>query len=138
MANDISEVLRAEIARRANYRCEYCLIREEDSGFPHQVDHILSRKHGGLSSIDNLALACIICNRQKGSDISSVEPQTGEIVRLFNPRRDRWGDHFRVAAEYIEPLTQTGSVTGRLLRLNTPERLVERRLLQALGSYPIG
>lgn len=55
MASDISEQLRAEIARRANHRCEYCLIHEDDAGFSHEVDHILSRKHGGLSTLDNLA-----------------------------------------------------------------------------------
>ena len=107
------------------------------AGFPHQVDHIAGRKHGGLSSPDNLAFACILCNRYKGNDIASIAPQTGEIVPLFNPRRDRWADHFRLDAERIQPISEIGGVTVRLLRLNAPERLIERRILQSLGTYPV-
>jgi len=136
MATDIGDSLRAEVARRAVHRCEYCLIHEEDAGFPHQVDHIVSRKHGGSSTANNLAFACITCNRNKGSDVASINPDTGEIVRLFHPRRDRWADHFRIRGEYIEPLTNEGMVTVQLLRLNLAERLSERRLLQAIGAYP--
>ena len=92
MASDINEELRAQISERARQRCEYCLIHEDDTGFPHQIDHIISRKHGGSSSSENLAYACVICNRYKGSDVASIELGTGAIVRLFDPRRDRWAD----------------------------------------------
>lgn len=129
MASDISERVRARVARRAGHRCEYCLIHENDAGFPHQVDHVVSRKHGGTSNFDNLAYACILCNRYKGSDVASVNPTTGEAVRLFHPRHDRWADHFRLDSDFIEPLTDAGSATVLLLRLNVPERLAERRLL---------
>jgi len=137
MATNISEPLRTEVARRADHRCEYCLIHEEDAGFPHQVDHIISRKHGGLSTADNLALACVICNRYKGSDVASINAGTGQVVRLFHPRRDRWADHFRIDGEHIEPLTEVGRITAQVLRLNKAERVSERRLLQALGAYPV-
>ena len=89
----------------------------------------MSRKHGGTSAFDNLAYACILCNRYKGSDVASINPKTGEAVRLFHPRQDRWTDHFRLDADFIEPLTDAGSATVRLLRLNAAERLAERRLL---------
>ena len=128
MASDITEQVRAKVARRAGNRCEYCLIHENDAGFPHQVDHVVSRKHGGTSAFDNLAYACILCNRYKGSDVASINPKTGEAVRLFHPRQDRWTDHFRLDADFIEPLSEVGSV-ARLLRLNAAERLAERRLL---------
>ena len=136
MASDINEELRAEISRRAGERCEYCLIHQDDAGFPHQVDHIVSRKHGGSSTLANLAYACIICNRYKGSDVASLEPRSGKVVRLFDPRRDRWADHFRIDGAQIDPVTDIGSTTVRLLRLNAPERILERRLLQSLGRYP--
>lgn len=129
MASDISEQVRANVARRAGHRCEYCLIQENDAGFPHQVDHVVSRKHGGTSASDNLAYACILCNRYKGSDIASINPKTGGAVRLFHPRLDRWVDHFRLDGDFIEPLTDAGSATALLLRLNAAERLAERRLL---------
>ena len=129
MASDISEQARARVARRAGHRCEYCLIHENDAGFPHQVDHVVSRKHGGTSAFDNLAYACILCNRYKGSDVASINPKTGEAVRLFHPRQDRWTDHFRLDADFIESLTDAGGATVRLLRLNAAERIAERRLL---------
>lgn len=136
MASDISEELRAEVSQRAGERCEYCLIHQDDAAFPHQVDHIVSRKHGGASTRDNLAYACIICNRYKGSDVASIEPQSGEVVRLFDPRRDRWAEHFRLDGARIEPVTKVGATTVRLLRMNAPERILERDLLQSLGRYP--
>ena len=55
MGSDIGEQRRAAVARRAEYRCEYCLIHEDDVGFRHQIDHVVSRKHGGSSDFDNLA-----------------------------------------------------------------------------------
>ena len=137
MGTDIDETTRAEVIERAAHRCEYCLIHENDVGFPHQVDHIISRKHGGTSQPDNLALACMICNRRKGSDVASIDPETGELSPLFHPRRDAWPEHFRLAGEYIAPLTPVGRVTALLLRLNSPERRRERCLLRDLGSYPI-
>jgi hypothetical protein len=135
VANDVSEALRLEAARPAGGCCECCLIREEDVGFPLQVDHIVSRKHGGLSTADNLAYACALCNRHKGSDVASLDIG-GRVVRLFHPRRDRWADHFRIEGQLIHPLSEVGVVTARLLRLNASERTEERRLLQALGRYP--
>jgi hypothetical protein len=130
------EALRREVGTRAQSRCEYCLYPEARSAFSHQVDHIISRKHGGGSGLDNLALCCIFCNRYKGSDIAAIDMRTGEIVRLFHPRLDRWPDHFRVVGAIIEPLTLRGEVTARLLRFNQAQRVAERALLQATGYYP--
>jgi 5-methylcytosine-specific restriction endonuclease McrA len=136
VASDINQELPTEVAQRAGQRCEYCLIHEDDAGFPHQVDHILSRKHGGSSTCDNLAYACVVCNRHKGSDVASIDPRTGEMVPLFDPRKDRWRDHFRLDGALIEPISGAGRATARLLQLNAPERILERRLLQGLGRYP--
>jgi hypothetical protein len=105
--------------------------------FSHQIDHIISRKHGGSSAADNLALACMLCNRHKGTDVASVHADSGKIVRLFHPRRDRWDQHFQIAEEYIDPVAEVGEITVQLLRLNAPERLSERRLLQEVGAYPV-
>ncbi|MEO8050319.1 MAG: HNH endonuclease [Acidobacteriota bacterium] len=137
MGNDISDALRSEVADRAKHRCEYCLIHENDTGFRLQVDHIISRKHGGLSVLENLAYACVICNRRKGSDVASVDERSGEIVRLFHPRQDRSADHFELDTNTIRAASDAGTATAALLRFNAPERLAERGLLQALGRYPI-
>ena len=136
MPSDIDPGLRQQVARRASFRCEYCLLHEEDSFSPHQVDHIISRKHGGLSVLDNLAYSCLRCNAWKGTDLGSLHASTGELVAFFHPRRHLWSEHFRLIGAAIEPLTPEGEVTARILRLNLDKRIVERRLLLALGRYP--
>ena len=102
--------------------------------FSHQIDPIISRKHGGSSTLGNLAYACVLCNRHKGSDIASVD-RFGRTTRFFDPRRDSWTDHFQLDGPVIQPLTSIGEVTARMLRLNAAERVIERRLLQAVGQY---
>jgi 5-methylcytosine-specific restriction endonuclease McrA len=76
--------------RRANGICEYCLVPERVSALDFQIEHIISEKHGGATTSENLACSCVFCNRFKGSDVASVSPTTGQVVRLYHPRRDRW------------------------------------------------
>lgn len=78
MSDPISPETRRIVASRANFVCEYCLIAEEDAYFRFQVEHIISRKHGGSSELENLALACVFCNLYKGSDIASLTPEANE------------------------------------------------------------
>ena len=85
----ISAALRREVRERARERCEYCLLAESQAFFPPEPDHLIALKHGGKTVSANLALACFDCNRFKGSDIASLDPITGELVGLFNPRTQR-------------------------------------------------
>jgi hypothetical protein len=134
----ISAELRRLVASRADFLCEYCLLHEDDLFFRCEVDHIISERHGGSTSEDNLAYACFFCNRNKGSDIASVEPKTGELVRLFNPRLDSWPEHFELeeGGALIVPRSAIGEATIRLLGLNLRDRLLERETLQEVGRYP--
>jgi HNH endonuclease len=100
------------------------------------VDHVVAEKHGGQTEESNLALSCLLCNQHKGTDLTSIDPQTGQIAPLFHPRRDQWLDHFRLVGARIDPLTPAGRVTVRLLQLNHPDRLEERELLLRLGWLP--
>ena len=136
MASDITLALRTDVALRAHRRCEYCLIREEDCAFLPHVDHIVSRKHGGDSLPENLAYACVLCNRRKSGDVASIDSNSGQLVRLFHPRQDLWKDHFQIDGSSIRALTEVGAATAKLLHFNVPERRAERALLQTLGSYP--
>ena len=136
MSAAIPSAMRLLVAERAEWRCEYCLLHNDDSFTPHQIDHIISRKHGGDSSSENLALTCVRCNAWKGPDIASFGFQADEIVPLFHPRRDKWQDHFRLAGAEIEPLTSVGAATARLLRFNGAGRTGERVALTATGRYP--
>ena len=122
--------LRRIVFDRAQGNCEYCLLPEGLTASSHQVDHVIAEKHDGTTDEDNLALSCSTCNYAKGSDIASVDSETGEIVRLYNPRQDFWGDHFQVELDsgVIQPLTAIGRVTVRLLRLNRSGQIAERKL----------
>src|SRR5574340_672653 len=131
----ISESLRRIIYERAGGRCEYCLIHDEDVYMPHEIDHIYAEKHGGETSEANLCLSCAICNRHKGSDLASLDPETGKVTPLYHPRLDRWEEHFQFDGASIEGRTPIGRATVRLLRFNTPERLLDRQELIRLGRY---
>jgi len=136
MSQRVSTALRRLVQMRARGRCEYCLIHEEDSYFPHQPDHVVAKKHRGATHEDNLAWACYLCNLLKGSDIASVDIETGQIVRLFDPRSDRWADHFRLKDGQIVPLTPIGRVTEYLLQFNQPQSVQERKWLMEARRYP--
>lgn len=136
MSSPVSEELRKLVAQRANHLCEYCLIGEDDTFVGCEVDHIISLKHGGGTAPNNLAYACAFCNRLKGTDVGSVLPRTGGFFRFFNPRVDRWADHFELQGAVIKPLTPIGEVTARILGLNSPERFLERQALGSMGAYP--
>ena len=98
------------------------------------IDHVIAEKHGGQTDESNLALACAICNKYKGSDLASIDPANGEIVRIFQPRRDRWQNHFQLQNGEIVALDAIARVTIRLLQINRPERIEERRLLAQAGE----
>ena len=131
--------LRRLVAARADNLCEYCLLHEDDILFGGEVDHIISEKHGGLTREDNLAYACFSCNRNKGSDIASLTPETSILVRFFAPRQDLWHQHFYLDEPNgmtIVPLTEISEATARIFSFNEPDRLLERRALQIVQRYP--
>jgi len=127
--NYISASLRRLVEERANYCCEYCLLPANVTFFSHEIDHIIAQKHGGITDADNLALTCWRCNRHKGSDLGSFDPETGEFSFLFNPRTQQWNEHFTREKSTILGLTAEGRTTVKLLQMNTQERLAERRRL---------
>ena len=79
----VPERVRRQVQERAQGRCEYCLIHEADMYYPHEADHVIAEKHGGPTSLDNLAWACFYCNRFKGSDLASVDPTSRKVASSF-------------------------------------------------------
>lgn len=134
----ISAALCEQVVQRADHCCEYCLYPQTQALLAFEVEHIIAEKHGGETTLDNLALACPMCNRYKGADIGSLDPLTGALVAFFNPRSQAWSDHFDLAGAEIIPLTPEARVPPRILRLNAPDRLVERQALLEAGVYPPG
>ena len=83
----------------------------------------MPRQHGGSDDPSSLALACDRCNAYKGPNLTGIDPDTGTVVALFNPRRDVWDHHFTVQGGQITGLTATGRATVRLLNMNAPRRV---------------
>ena len=127
--------LRQVVIARAGERCEYCLLPQVATLHKHELDHIIPRQHRGATDIDNLALACFRCNRHKGPNLGSLDPDSGELVGFYNPRRHRWEEHFAMVDSVIRPLTAEARVTLVILKLNDPERVAERRALMKAGLY---
>jgi len=136
MGIDISNEVRRLVAERAYHVCEYCLVHEDDLFHECEVDHVISVKHGGQTVLENLANACFHCNRHKGSDVGSVVPGTGQFIRFFNPRADRWVEHFFIQSGRIDALSAIGEATARILDFNHPDRISLRKLLTEEGRYP--
>jgi hypothetical protein len=136
MTGYISPSLRQLVTQRASRACEYCRIHQTFSIYSHEVDHARALKHGGQTTPENLVLACLPCNRYKGSDLTSIDPLTGEITPLFNPRTQTWSEHFQLEVGFIQGLTATGRTTVFLLKMNEAGRLQLRQTLASQGLYP--
>lgn len=134
--SSIPDELRRFVYNRANGRCEYCLMPADYAVKRHEIDHVRAEKHGGKTLESNLCLSCFQCNRHKGSDLTSIDPLTDQIVPLFDPRLDKWGDHFRLNGAMIEPLTAKGRATVFLLQMNDEDSVDDRQTLMRLGRYP--
>jgi len=124
------------VRMRARECCEYCGIPETDSGLRFHVEHIIARQHGGSDEEDNLALACPDCNWHKGTNLTGIDPDNGEVTLLFHPRRHVGPDHFQNDSPQIFGSTRTGRTTVWLLDMNSPIRLQHRKWLAQLGDWP--
>ena len=118
---DVGE--RESVRRRAEERCEYCgLSQAAEPFFTFHIEHIIARQHGGGDEEENLALACYHCNCHKGTNLSAIDPLTGEVVPLFHPRTQHWPEHFTQSGAIIEGRSAIGRATVSLLRMNSPDR----------------
>ncbi len=123
-----------EVWRRAGRCREYYRMPWDYDDTPFEIDHVIARKHGGLTLSHNLALSCFYCNSFKGSDISGLDPRAQKLTPLFNPRRHKWSRHFRWNGPFLEGRSAVGRVTVALLHINDPfrvelrEGLIEERL----------
>ena len=134
--SDISPGLRAEVVLRAGNRCEYCGLSQLGQEGSFHVDHVIPRAARGPTTVDNLALACVSCSLRKWAKQTATDPDCGDEVPLFNPRRHVWEEHFRWAAERVVPLTPVGRATVAALALNRPLILAIRQEEAARGRHP--
>ena len=122
---------------RAQHRCEYCHFPEAFSELSFHFDYVVARQHGGRTDLENLAFACCYCNRYKGPNLSGVDPDSQEVARLFQPRRDAWWEHFAWDGARLAGKTATGRVTIQTLRLNRSDAVAVRELLMRERVYPL-
>ncbi len=127
--------LQRKVRARAADRCEYCQLPSKYSDLPHVIDHIMPKQHAGKTIEANLALCCGFCNRHKGPNVAGIDPKTGRLTRLFNPRSDRWEKHFFWRGARVQPLTAIGRVTVYVLAMNHENQLTMRRLLMSEGTF---
>lgn len=128
----------AQVALRAGHRCEYCHAPEVIFNFPFEVEHIYPLSRGGTDTENNRALACRSCNLCKATHISGVDPESQAVVRLLNPRYDRWEEHLQADPESgeIKGLTAIGRATIARLEMNSESQQSARRQWMRLGLFP--
>ncbi len=134
----MDDTLRQLVWDRAGGTCEYCRLPQRFDILPFQIDHVIAVKHHGPTSADNLALCCFNDNAHKGSNIAGIDPVTGDLTRLFNPRRDEWGEHLVWNGPELVGRTPVGRTTIDVLNVNLPERVEHRRLLILAGVLRLG
>jgi hypothetical protein len=130
----MNDQLLDSVSARAGYRCEYCHI-PDITPIPHEVDHIIAIKHHGQATFENLALSCEHCNGCKSSNIAGIDPKTGRLTRLFDPRRHHWKRHFEWHGPIIFPRTPIGRVTEYVLNVNAIDRVILRQNLLDEGIF---
>lgn len=102
---------------------------------PFEVEHVISKQHRGLTDASNLAWSCLFCNRHKGLNVAGYDPETEKLVRLFNPRQDRWQRHFSLRKALIVGRTDVGRTTVDVLRMNNERMVLLRVQLIGLGLW---
>lgn len=134
----LSQALRRLVRERADNRCEYCLSPQSLVMGQLQVDHILPVVAGGENTDENLCLACELCNQHKWTQMQAVDPETGVTVALFNPRTQRWQEHFVWSDDGVRIVGRTpnGRATVDALRMNNELALLVRRNWVLAGWHP--
>ena len=131
----MDQSLRLLVRRRAGDLCEYCRLPQASSRYvSFHTEHIIAQQHGGPTNADNLALACGYCNHHKGPNIAGLDPETGQLVPLFHPRRGQWADHFSWDDVYVVGQTAVGRTTVALLGMNNWQRVELRENLRRQGE----
>jgi hypothetical protein len=132
----IPNVLRQLVIQRAKNRCEYCGISQLGQVATFHIDHIIPVVAKGETIAQNLALACVSCSLRKGARQEIEDPETREMVSIFNPRQQKWNAHFTWNKIEVIGLTATGRATVKALNLNRSILLAIRAEEELLGRHP--
>ena len=130
--------VRARVRAQAGNRCGYCLSPQRLVLALLEIEHIIPSACGGSDAEDNLWLACRLCNAYKAAQVVALDPESGQRVRLFDPRRQRWSDHFVWSEDGVRILGKTpcGRATVIALQMNNPVAVMVRTEWAAVGWHP--
>jgi hypothetical protein len=134
MSRIVPKLIARQVQTRVRFMCEYCKLPDFLSFADFEIDHVISRVHGGDSRLENLAWSCLICNLNKGPNLASIDSDTGNVTKLFHPRRNRWSSHFCLSEGLIIPKTAAGRATLSLLKMNLPQTFSLRRAFEQSDS----
>lgn len=134
----ISKELDALIRRQSKNRCGYCLNPQALLPFKLEIEHIHPQALGGLSIEENLWLACRECNAHKAKKIKAYDKLTEKIVKLFNPRKQNWYEHFEFSKDFSEIIgkTPTGRATVDALQMNSIYQTTARISWKETTKFP--
>jgi hypothetical protein len=128
--------VRQRVRERSGRRCEYCHLPDEYAPLARfHIEHIIARKHGGSNDLRNLCWSCHRCNLCKSSNLSGIDPASGRLVPLYNPRRQSWKKHFRWRGPIVVGITAVGRATVVVLDMNNAQRIELRHRLIAAGVF---
>ncbi|NOT59391.1 MAG: HNH endonuclease [Acidobacteria bacterium] len=134
----ISKALEKKIRQQANERCGYCLCPQKLISYKLEIEHLHPEALGGATVEVNLWLACTGCNSYKAMKIRAVDPLTKKSVKLFNPRRQDWREHFEFSVDCTEILGKTacGRATVASLQMNNIYQKTARVAWVESGKFP--
>ncbi len=123
---------------RARGYCEYCLASAIFSSGTYPCDHVIPFSKGGTSELHNLVLSCGYCNGHKHDKTHHFDPMTLQVTRIFNPRQDKWQEHFEWNNDktIILGITDIGRTTIDLLKINSENKIFSRWVLHQAGLHP--
>ncbi len=130
-----------EIERRVRHaarnRCGYCLSPQHLVMARLEIEHIIPISKGGSNDESNLWLACPLCNRYKSDKTTAVDPESGETVKLFNPRTQVWSEHFQWTEDGLRIVgrTPTGRATVSALHLSEDPDAIEVRSYWVMAGW---
>jgi hypothetical protein len=134
--SDVPRALVDAVVARARGRCEYCRLSQAGQEAAFHIDHVHPRAAGGITTLENLALACVSCSLRKWAKMTAVDPLTGGEVQLFNPRSDDWAEHFRWDGAFLIPISSVGRGTADALAMNRPMVVAIRAEEMIRGRHP--
>jgi hypothetical protein len=134
----VGQRLRAQVLQDAGGRFGYRRLSEEITGTPAEIEHIVPQARGGPTRRANLWAVCRYCNLLKSDHIAAPDPETGALTPLFNPRAERWSDHYVWidGGLRIQGTTPTGRATVAALALNRALLVRARSYWVSAGWHP--